>query len=154
MGRSIFLKWNSGKYTEIDNERTGDRVLGGYDVLEQVWSPPCHLHSSKDLHACQTTVTRSDIFRLYLLTHLLFCVCVVNKCFPLRESWQEVANYCSGCLISTCCAPPAGLAGLETHLNIDQAPGRPAWDLGPLACSRALLIGTEPSCQYHSSTQT
>lgn len=99
-------------------------------------------------------VMGSEIFRLYVLTCLLFCVCVANKCFPLKESWQEVANYCSGCLISPRCAPPAGSAGLETHLNVDQAPGRTAWGPGPLACSRVLLIGTEPSCQYHSSTWT
>lgn len=98
---------------------------------------------------CQATVTRSEFSRPSELTALLFCVCVTNKCFPLRESWQEVADYCSGRLIY-----PAGSAGLETHLNIDQAPGRTAWGLGPLACARALLIGTEPSCQYHSSTRT
>lgn len=102
----------------------------------------------------QTTVTRSEISGLFVLTCLLFCVCVANKCFSLRESWREVANYCSGRLVSPRCAPPAASAGLETHLNIDQAPGRAAWGPGPLACSRALLIGTEPSCQYHSSTWT
>ena len=84
---------------------------------------------------------RHQILGLDLLICLLFSFCVANKCFPLRVSWQEVANYCSSCLICSRCAPPAGLAGLETHLNIDQTPGKTAWGLGPLACSRALLMG-------------
>lgn len=103
---------------------------------------------------CQTIVTVREIFGRCVLTGLLFSVWVSNKCFPLRESLQEVVNYCSGLLIHPRCAPPASSAGLQTHLNIDRAPGRTAWGPGPLACSRALLIGAEPSCQYHSSTQT
>lgn len=85
---------------------------------------------------------------------LFFFICEAYKCFPLRVPWQEVANYCSGSLAPPHCAPPAGSAGLETHLNIDQAPGRAVWGPGPLACSRALLMGSGPSCQYHSSTWT
>lgn len=82
---------------------------------------------------------------------LLFCVCPLNKCASSAESWQEVADYCSG---RPPPLPPAAAACLQPpHLNIDQTPGRTVWVPGPLACSTALLIGTKPSRQYHSSTR-
>lgn len=56
----------------------------------------------------------------------LLSVSVSNKFFPLERLITGGSPYCSGRHISPPCAPPASSAGLETHLNIDQAPGRTA----------------------------